>query len=46
MKILVDIIENNTFICPKCGEIVKLNAESIEELILSNNNIKETINGT
>ena len=46
MKILVDNNENNTFICPKCGEIIKLNTESINELILSNKNIKETINGT
>ena len=46
MKILVDNNENNTLICPKCGEIIKLNTESINELILSNKNIKETINGT
>ena len=46
MKILVENNENNPFMCPKCGEIIKLNTESINELILSNNNIKETINGT
>ena len=46
MKILVYKNEDNEYICPKCGEKIKLNIEKIDEIILSINNIKETINGT
>ena len=43
MKILVYSNENDEFICPKCGEKIKLNTEKIDEIILSINNLKETI---
>ena len=45
MKILVYKNENKEYTCPKCGEKIELNTEKIEEIILSNNNIKDTING-
>ena len=45
MKILVYNNEQENFICPKCGEKIKLNKEKIDELISSNNEIEETING-
>ena len=45
MKILVYNNEDEIFICPKCGEKIKLNKEKIDELILSNKEIIETING-
>ena len=45
MKILVYKSENNNFICPKCGEIITLNKEKIDDIILCNNEIKDTING-
>ena len=43
MKVLVYINENNEYICPKCGEKIKLNKEKIDDIILSINNLKETI---
>ena len=43
MKILVYSNENNEFICPKCGEKIKLNTEKIDNIILSINNIKEAV---
>ena len=43
MKIVVYSNENNEFICPKCGEKIKLNTEIIDNIILSINNLKETI---
>jgi len=46
MKVLVYKNENNEYICPKCGEKIKLNTEEIDDIILSINNIKDTINGT
>ena len=46
MKILVYNNENDEFICPKCGEKIKLNTDKIDEIILSNNEIKETIEAT
>jgi len=46
MKILVYKNEDNECICPKCGEKIKLNTEKIDDIILSINNIKDTINGT
>ena len=45
MKVLVYKNENEGFICPKCGEKIKLNTEKIDDIILSNNNIKDTIIG-
>ena len=45
MKILVYKKECEKFICPKCGEKINLNSEKMDEIILSNNNIKDTING-
>ena len=45
MKILVYKNENNENICPKCGEKIKINTEKIDDIILSINNIKDTING-
>ena len=46
MKILVYKNEDNECVCPKCGEKIKFNTEKIDEIILSINNIKDTINGT
>ena len=43
MRVLVYINENEEFICPKCGEKIKLNKEKIDDIILSINNLKETI---
>ena len=45
MKILVYKNENNDFKCPKCGENIKLNSEIVDDIIISNNNIRDTING-
>ena len=33
------------FVCPKCGEKIKLNTDKINDIILNNNKIKESING-
>ena len=43
MNIIVDIKEIDEFICPKCGEKIKLNTEKIDNIILSINSLKETI---
>ena len=43
MKILVYSNETDEFICPKCGEKIKLNIEKIDDIISSINNLKETI---
>ena len=45
MKILVYNNEDEIFICPKCGEKIKLNKEKIDELMSTNNDIEDTING-
>ena len=45
MRILVYKNEEDGFICPKCGEKIKLNTEKIDDIILSNNNIKDNIIG-
>ena len=45
MKILVYLKENEEFICPKCGEKIKLNTERINDIISSINNLNENING-
>jgi len=46
IKILVFKNEDNECICPKCGEKIKPNTEKKYDIILSINNIKDTINGT
>ena len=43
MKLLVYTNENDEFMCPKCGEKIKFNKEKIDDIILSINNLKETI---
>ena len=43
MNVLVYKKENDDFICPHCNNKIKL--EKIDDIILSNNNIKDTING-
>ena len=43
MKILVYSNETDEFICPKCGEKIKLNTEKIVDIILFINNLKETL---
>ena len=45
MKILVYKNEDNECICPKCGEKIKFNTKKIDDIILSINNSKDTING-
>ena len=45
MKVLVYTNELENFICPNCGRKIKLNTEKIDNIILSINNIKETLNG-
>ena len=45
MKVLVYKNESDEFICPKCGEKIQLNKEKINDIISSNNNIKDTIHG-
>ena len=44
MKVLVNKIGNNIFICPKYDEI-NLNSEKLDEIIVSNNEIKDNIIG-
>ena len=44
-KILVTKNELNGLICPKCGENIIVDKESIDEIIINMNNIKETIIG-
>ena len=43
IKVLVYSKENEEFICPKCGEKIKINTEKIDDIIKSINNLKETI---
>ena len=43
IKILVYSNENDEFICPKCGEKIKLNSEKKNNIILSINNLKKAI---
>ena len=45
MKILVFTDEANGFLCPKCGERIKLSTEKIDNIISSINNIKDTLGG-
>ena len=46
MKVLVYKNEDYQLICPKCGEKIKFDTDKIDDIILSINNIKETINGS
>ena len=46
MKVLVYSKENEEFTCPKCGEKINLNTEKIDDIILSINNLKETIDSS
>ena len=43
MKVLVYKNENDDIRCPHCNKKIKI--ENIDDIILSNNNIKDTING-
>ena len=45
MKVLVYTKESDDLICPKCGEKIKIKREKLDELISSNNNIKDKIDG-
>ena len=45
MKVLVYEKDVDDFICPHCGEKIKIKTEKIDEIISSNNNIKDTIDG-
>ena len=45
MRVLVYTNEEVGFICPKSGEKIKLNTEKIDNIISSNNNIKDNIIG-
>ena len=45
MSILVYKNEIDEFVCPKCGERLKLDTTKIDEIILSNKNMKDVIDG-
>ena len=45
MRVLVYKEDADVFIFPHCGEKIKLNTEKIDEIISSNNSIKDTIDG-
>ena len=45
MKVLVYINEDDGFTCPKCGGKIKLNTEELDKIILSLNEIKDTVDG-
>ena len=45
MKVLVYKKENDDFVCPNCNTKIKLNTEKLDDITLSINNIKDTING-
>ena len=45
MKVLVYKKVNDDLVCPKCGEKIKLNTEKLDEILSTNDNIKNTING-
>ena len=45
IKVIVYGNEIGDLICPKCGEEVQLNAEKINDIILSINKLKEKIDG-
>ena len=43
MKVLVYIKDVDVFKCPHCGEKIQIKTEKLDEIISSNNNIKDTI---
>ena len=45
MKVLVYPNENERLVCPKCGEKIKLKLEELDNIILSYEEIKDSING-
>ena len=45
MNILVYQLEKEGFVCPKCGESIKLDTKSIENICLSNNDINDNLLG-
>ena len=45
MKVLVYIKVKDEYVCPKCGEKIKLEQKDLNEVISSNNNIKDIISG-
>ena len=45
MNVLVIRIECDDFTCPNCGSKIKLKTEKLDEIISSNKNIQDTING-
>ena len=45
MNVLVYKRENDDFTCPHCNKKIKLKKKKIDNIILSNNNIKDIING-
>ena len=45
MRVLVYEKDVDDFICPHCGEKIKIKTEKIDEIISSNKNIKDTIDG-
>ena len=46
IKLLVCTYEDDWFTCIKCGKKIKLNTERIDDIILSINNLKETIDSS
>ena len=45
MRVLVYKKENEDFMCPNCGIKINLNKNKINDIILCNNKLKESING-
>ena len=45
MRIVVTRADEDTFMCPKCGERIHLNTDRIDEIIRSNTNINDSIKG-
>ena len=45
MRILVYNNEDDDFKCPKCGEKIKIKTEKLDEIIISNEKIKNSIDG-
>ena len=45
MRILVYQKDIDNFTCPKCGEKIQLDKKKIDDIVSSNNNIKDIISG-
>ena len=45
MRIIAYKKETEGFACPKCGEKIEINTEKIDNIISSNNDIKDTLSG-